>query len=572
MATAQALASGAPDWWQISISLAGGVSLFLFGMEQMTGSLRTLAGDGLKRLLAKLTTNRFMAALTGAVVTAVVQSSSVTTVLVVGFITAGVMSLAQSVGIIMGANIGTTITAQIVAFKVTHYALVPVAVGFLLQSFSRYDRMRQYGGMIMGLGLIFFGMYLMSEATAPLRDYPPFIELMARMGNPLLGILAGAAFTALVQSSSATTGVVIALASQGFISLDAGIALALGANIGTCVTAVIASIGKPPEAVRAAVVHVLFNVFGVVIWFALIPQLAELVRWLSPSATNLSPMEQLAAETPRQIANAHTIFNVANTLLLIWFVGPIAKLSMRLVPDRAAEGPERIAPKYLDEAFLDTPALALDRVRLELHRLGALVVQMLEAVPEAVFRGTPRKLDEIERMDDDVDHLQSGIVDYLRLLERDELAKPATDEAHRLLSATIYFENAGDIIETNLVSLGRERLNQKVDVSQATSEVIDGLYQSVAAALKTSLQAVAENDARLARRTIEMKARIEQQARASLDQIAERLLVDEPNRVAAFRIETDVVGQLKRLYYLAKRIAKTIAGEEDDGSEGAAAA
>ena len=221
-------------------------------MDQMADALKAVAGERMKTILARLTANRFMGAITGAFVTAVIQSSSVTTVLVVGFITAGLMSMAQSIGIIMGANIGTTITAQIIAFKVTEAALLMIAVGFTLLFTSKQEQIRHYGSILMGLGLVFFGMSVMSDAMAPLRTYPPFLELMTRMDNPLIGILTAALFTALVQSSSATTGIIIVMASQGFISLQAGIALAMGANIGTCVTAMLASIGKPREAVRAA--------------------------------------------------------------------------------------------------------------------------------------------------------------------------------------------------------------------------------------------------------------------------------------------------------------------------------
>jgi len=244
------------------MQLFGGLALFLFGMEQMSDSLKAVAGEKMKTILSKLTTNRVSGALTGALVTAVIQSSSVTTVLVVGFISAGLMSMSQSIGVIMGANIGTTITAQIVAFKVTKYALLMISVGFTMLFFSQQHKIKQYGGMLMGLGLVFFGMGVMSEAMHPLRSYQPFLDLMVNMSNPLLGILVAAAFTALVQSSSATTGIVIVMASQGFISLPAGIALAFGANIGTCVTALLAAIGKPREALRAAAVHVLFNVLG----------------------------------------------------------------------------------------------------------------------------------------------------------------------------------------------------------------------------------------------------------------------------------------------------------------------
>ena len=315
----------------IIMGLIGGLAIFLYGMEQMTDALKLVAGSGMKNLLAQLTTNRFKAAFAGAFVTAAIQSSSVTTVIVVGFISAGLMSLSQSIGIIMGANIGTTVTAQIVAFKVTKYALVLVAAGFAMLFFLKNEKMQHYGHMIMGLGLVFFGMELMSGATRPLRTYQPFIDLMQQMDNPITGILISAAFTGLIQSSSATTGVIIVLASQGFISLEAGIALIFGANIGTCVTALLATIGKPREAIQAAMVHIVFNILGVVIWFGLIGHLSQLIRAISPVATHLEGISRLAAETPRQIANAHTVFNIVNTLIFLGFTAPIGRLVQRLV-------------------------------------------------------------------------------------------------------------------------------------------------------------------------------------------------------------------------------------------------
>ena len=280
MAAAPALAASSEDginWWNMGMQLFGGLAIFLFGMEEMASALKKVAGDRMKTILAKLTTNRFMGMLTGAFVTAVIQSSSVTTVMLVGFVTAGLMSLSQAVGVIFGAHIGTTITAQIVAFKVTHYALLLVAVGFVLVFASKSDRTKQYGMLIMGLGLIFFGMGIMSSAMKPLRSFEPFLQLMRDVSTPIYGILLGAVFTGLVQSSSATTGVVIAMASQGLITLEGGIALIMGANIGTCVTAGLAAIGKPREAVRVAVAHTTFNVAGVVVMAWFIPILADLV-------------------------------------------------------------------------------------------------------------------------------------------------------------------------------------------------------------------------------------------------------------------------------------------------------
>jgi len=254
---------GSLDLFVMTVQALGGLALFLFGIDQMAAALKVVAGEPLRAVLAKLTTNRVSGVLTGALVTAIVQSSSVTTVVVVGFITADIMSLSQAVGVIFGANIGTTITAQIIAFKVTRYALLLIAAGFTMSFVARDDKYRKYGTVTMSLGLVFFGMGLMGDSMRPLHNYEPFLRLMVEMETPILAILVGALFTALIQSSSAATGVVIVLASQGFITLAAGIALAFGANIGTCVTALLASIGKPRKAVRAGLVHVCFNVLGV---------------------------------------------------------------------------------------------------------------------------------------------------------------------------------------------------------------------------------------------------------------------------------------------------------------------
>jgi len=265
-AFAQELESASIDVFRLLMGLFGGLALFLFGIDQMSHGLKAVAGDGMAKLLGSVTKNRFIGAITGAFVTAILNSSSVTTVLVVGFITAGIMTLTQSIGVIMGANIGSTMTAQIVAFNVTQYAMLPIAIGFGMIFFGKTESMKHGGAMLFGLGLLFGGMGVMSDAMYPLRSYPPFLELMGQLENPLLGILVGAVFTGLVQSSAATTGIAIVMASEGLMSLPAGIALALGANIGTCATAVLASIGKPVAAKQAAAAHIVFNILGVLIW------------------------------------------------------------------------------------------------------------------------------------------------------------------------------------------------------------------------------------------------------------------------------------------------------------------
>ena len=551
------------DWLNMGMGLFGGLALFLFGMDQMADALKAVAGERMKDILARLTTNRVMGALTGAFVTAVINSSSVTTVLLVGFISAGLMSLAQSVGVIMGANIGSTVTAQLIAFKVTEAALLMIGVGFVMMFLGKRERIRQYGAMLMGLGMVFFGMSVMSDAMAPLRSYPPFMDVMQTMQNPLIGILVAALFTGLIQSSAATTGIVIVMASQGLVNLPTGIALAFGANIGTCATAVLAAIGKPREAVRAAVVHVLFNVAGVLVWVSLIDQLAEFVRWMSPDYPELSGNARLAAEVPRQIANAHTMFNVANTLLFISFTGQFARLAEWLVPDRPLGEEELVVhAKYLDDVLLATPSLALDRVRLEILHMGERVQDMMERIMPAILSGNKETLHDIERMDDDVDMLHAQIIAYLGKISRLTLTEAQTSQLIRLMEAVNDLENIGDVIETNLIVLGHERIDQGVSISQPTREVLTNFHIAVNRAVECAVQAVAQNNQLAARTVTTMKQEINRIAESAAAHPAQRLVAEEPNRIPTYTIEIDIIEKLKRIYYFAKRMAKTVDTEE----------
>ena len=552
------------NWGVMGMQLFGGLALFLFGMEQMADALKAVAGERMKTILAKLTSNRFMGAVTGAFVTAVIQSSSVTTVLVVGFITAGLMSLSQSVGVIMGANIGTTITAQIVAFKVTKAAMLMIGVGFFMILGSKKDQIKQYGAMIMGLGLVFFGMSVMSDAMKPLRSYQPFLDLMVQMENPLVGILIAAAFTGLVQSSSATTGIVIVMASQGFITLPAGIALAFGANIGTCVTAMLASIGKPREAVRAAMVHVLFNVAGVVLWFLFIPQLAEVVTSLSPTYPELTGIDKLGAETPRQIANAHTIFNIANTIIFIGFTAQFARLVEKLIPDRPIEEEGLVVTaKYLEPDLLKTPAFALDRLRTNLLNMGERVQAMVDKIMPAILSGNKNTLTEIREMDDEVDILYEQILEYMGGISKGTLTEAQTQELLNLMTALSELENIGDTVETNLVDLGNDRIDAGFSISESTAKVLNDFHDVVKKALSGAILAVAHNSPEAAQEVIKMKDEITDLAESAAAHQASRLVAEEPNRIAAYTTEIDIIEKQKRIYYFSKRMAKTVLAPDE---------
>ncbi len=523
--------------------LLGGLAIFLLGMEQMTEALKLVAGDRLRGILLRLTKNPFVGMLTGAGITAVIQSSSVTTVLVVGFISSGLMTFQQSIGVIVGANIGTTITAQIIAFKVTTYALYAVAIGFAVTFISKSGARRAQGSALLGLGLVFFGMTLMGEAMSPLRENEAFIDAMARFENPLLGVALGAGFTALVQSSSATTGIVIVLAQGGLISLETGIALVLGANVGTAVTALLAALGKPREAMRAAVAHTLFNVVGVLVWLPFTWALADAVA-------------AVGGGTPREIANAHTIFNVVNALLVLGVTSQFADLVDRFVRDRPADEEAAVKARYLDTGLLRTPTLALDRARLELLRMADRVRAMLAAALPAVLRGTRWDLEDIQRLDDEVDALHGHIIQYLGRISETRLTAASTEELVGLMGATNDLEAIGDLMETNLVGLGLARIEQGLAVSDESAEVLEEFHAAVSEALDLAMLALTQKNAEAARQVAHMKSRVNSLERAASAHQATRLVADAPDRVATYRLEIDVINALKRVFYFTKRIAR----------------
>ena len=544
----------------IATGMGGGLALFLFGMRQMTESLKTVAGSSMKTLLAKLTANRFTAAIAGTIVTAVIQSSSVTTVLIVGFISAGLLTLSQSIGVIIGANIGTTITAQIIAFQVYKYGLLMIAIGFLTDIIAKSSKTKQWGMALMGLGLIFFGMELMSNATGPLRAWPPFIDIMQNMKNPLLAIFIGAIFTAIIQSSSAATGVVIVLASQGMISLETGIGLCFGTNIGTCMTAIISAIGRSREAVQAAWVHVVFNVGGVVLWMFFIYQFADLVRAMSPVSENVELSDRVAADTPRQIANAHTLFNVGNALLFIWFTGPLARLVNWLVP--VDPRPAGVAAKYLDEMLLEQPAMALDQIRRELVRMGGFVSDVLDKTLDVVLKGSADNIKSLSKSDDDIDRLHGQIISYLGKLSQQDLVAPQPKTLHEFVGIANYLENMGDVIDKNFMENARKRIAGNLGVSPSTTAVLKPIEQEVLQAYKQALTALETGDRSSALEAIESKEKVNQLADVATEHLAKRLVASEPNRLAAFKLETDVIENLKRLNTLTRRIARLVLIEE----------
>ncbi len=548
------------------MGLFGGLALFLAGLDQLADGLKKVAGETLKVMLAKLTTNRVMGAVTGAVVTGILNSSSITTVLVVGFVTAQMMTLTQSVGVIMGANIGSTMTAQILAFNVSHYALVPVAVGFFMLFSSKKEKVKHYGMMLMGLGLVFYGMGVMSEGMKPLRGYQPFLDILQKMSQPAFGIMAGAIFTGLVQSSAATVGIAIAMASEGFLSLPAGISLALGANIGTCVTALMAAIGKPTEAVRAAVVHIGFNILGVLLWFFFIDDLALFLQsGITFGETTIGPLFG-AASVPRQIANANTIFNVVNTVLFLPFAPWFAFAATRFVKQKEAIV-EKIKPLFLDENVLDVPSMALERVRQELGRAGAIVIEMFEKLHTPITMTDMCAIQSLADEEDNVDILEREIINYLGKIRQRSLSETESEEHRQLMTSAITMETLADVIVDDLVRLSKKACQLNYRSSEETISLMRDLYLRVLYAVRQLALVMRDKDMDAVARLLDEEPHIYQLQHDLVVRKSQRLGSVAENALNVARIEVSVADKLGRIYSLAKRIALEHVKKQDATAE-----
>ena len=558
IAAEQQSATDSIDWLQLTLGMCGGLALFLGGLQLVSEGMKKAAGQTLKTVLANLTTNRFTGALTGAFVTGILNSSTVTTLLVIGFISSGFMTLAQSVGVIMGANIGSTVTAQLLAFNLSAYALGPVAIGFFMNYTAKRERVKYYGMMILGLGLVFYGMGLMGTAMTPLRTFEPFVDVLRTLENPLAGILAGAAFTAIVQSSAATVGIAIAMASEGLLGLPAGIALALGANIGTSVTTALMGImsAKSEEAVRASVVHVAFNVLGVLIWLPLISQLAGIAAWLSPSSPELHGAARAAAEVPRQIANANTFFNVINTLLFIGFTGWFARMAEWMVPDRPAKEGVIIEPEFLDSSLLAAPTIALQQARMELGRTGGIALEMLRDVGPAMRDRDLERLEDIARRDDQVDILGAAVLQYLGQLRTGLLTEAEGAEVQRLMITADNLENLADVLAIDMVAISRQAQDLGPTTSEETRELLTGLYYTVVEALELTVKAITHDDQRAAGAALMLKDAVRDQSERLLARKAAGLTAEDPDYLKLIRLQMSFVDQMRRIYTLTKRISK----------------
>ncbi|MFA9423026.1 MAG: Na/Pi cotransporter family protein [Sedimentibacter sp.] len=527
----------------VAISLIGGLGLFLFGMSYMGDGLQKAAGSKMKDILAALTKNKLMGVLVGALVTGVIQSSSATTVMVVGFVNAGLMNLNQAVGIIMGANIGTTITAFLVSLNITKLATFSVGVGVFIFLASKKKKVKSMAEVIIGFGILFIGMNIMKEAMGPLETNPEFIGLMTNFKNPLLGIFVGFVMTAILQSSSATTGILIAVAATGVISFEFAYPIVFGQNIGTCVTALLSSIGANKTAKRAAIIHLLFNVSGTLLFMIFLRMpVQSLVLKLVP--TNV----------PKQIAAGHIFFNILNVVIMFPFSGWLVKASEFIIKSDG-EDSEHIT-KYIDDRLLVTPSIALTQTTKEVLHLGNLAYEQFDTSVNAFLSNKEDlayKVFEIERK---VNEITKLTLEYLVKLDKASLTNLEKDKLVVLMSAINDIERVGDHAD-NIGEFALYKIENKVNFSEQAIEEIKDMFDKTMSVFRLTLNALQTIDCDDCNKVIEIDDEIDKLYKILRKNHIERLnnYICEPSAGIIF---LDIIGNLERIGDHSSNIAESI--------------
>lgn len=525
------------------LNLIGGLCLFLFGMNVMGQALERRAGNRLRDLLGKLTTNKLAGLLTGLGVTAIIQSSSATTVMVVGFVNSGLMTLKQAINVIMGANIGTTVTAWILSLagidsgnlfvsllKPSSFTPVLALVGIVFYMFSKNSRRQDTGLILLGFATLMYGMESMSSAVSGLREVPQFRQMMIAFQNPVLGVLAGAVLTAIIQSSSASVGILQALASTGQVSLGAAIPIIMGQNIGTCVTAMLSSVGTNKNARRAALVHLSFNVIGTAVWLVVFCLVRALFR----------PVLLDASASLFSIAVVHSAFNVLCTLLLLPMTGLLERLAHRLVPD--GRTPDTVTE--IDERLLATPPLALERCRAVAAEMAETSVAALKSSLACLLYYTPELAEEVREKEDKSDHYEDVLSSYLVKLSSRKISESDSAEAAKLLKVIGDFERISDHA-VNLVESAEEIKAKELEFTQAAKRELSVIISAVSEVLDLTQEAFEKDDAALALRVEPLEQVIDDLKETLRTGHILRLQQGECSSVAGF-VWSDILTNLER--------------------------
>lgn len=472
------------------LALLGGLALFLYGMQMMSTGLEAAAGNRMKSILEKLTSNRIKGVLVGAAITAVIQSSSATTVMVVGFVNSGLMTLKQAVWVIMGANIGTTITGQLIALDIGAIAPLFAIAGVEAIMFIKSEKVHHISSIFAGLGILFMGMDMMGAAMSPLKESEAFISLMTKFDNPLLGILVGALFTAVIQSSSASVGILQALASTGMIPLSSAVFVLFGQNIGTCITAVLASIGMKVNAKRTTVIHLLFNIIGTVL-FTVICLVTPYVTWIEA----MTPGDPVA-----QIANAHTVFNIVTTLLLLPFGTHMANIAVRILPDSKKADDEDLRLKYIrpfeSSYAIGHSAVAVSQVRDEVNRMRDMVAKNISDSFDSLVQYDEKLRKKVSEREEYIDFLNKGISEYIVSLMASEMNMSDSRKINGYYAIISNLERIGDHA-VNLAEYGDDMRKWEIDFSDTVKEELNEMKAQCIAALDNLKEVTSENVERI---------------------------------------------------------------------------
>jgi phosphate:Na+ symporter len=534
------------------VGLLGGLGIFLLGMEMAGDGLKNVAGDKMRGILSALTSNRFFGLLVGALVTGILQSSSVTTVMLVGFVSATMMTLVQAIGVMMGAKIGTTITAQIVAFNVSEYALLFVALGVGLKMAGWNRKVKQIGDVVLGFGLLFFGLGVMSSAMKPLRSVPAFTELLLSLASqPLLAVLISVAFTAIVQSSSATIGLVIALCAGGLLSLEAGLPLAWGAHIGTCATALLSSLGTGREGKQVAVSHLLYSVLTVIVAFPFLPYLVdgarELTAWMGSDAV------------ARQVANGHTLFTVATGLLFLAVVPQLAWLTKKIVPDTVGEPP--FGPQFLSDQAMAVPVLALEQAQLETLRMAGIARSMFEQSMDSLESPSEEATEFLKREDDKLDILERAIRPFLADVARAGLPPDMIAHEHAFIYIVQDLESVGDVLSKEIAGVVFKLADRKQAFSPEGLAELRHYHEKLVEKFGRVEGCIKTLDRGVAEQVVQLGFKEKVFERGLREAHLERLHSNREQTVATSALHLSVLGNFRAIGDRLEAIAQTIMTE-----------
>ena len=536
------------------LTMAGGLGLFLFGMELMSDSIEKVAGARLRRILEIFTTNRFMGMIVGIIFTGIIQSSSACTVMVVSFVNSGLMNLYQAAGVILGANIGTTITSQLVSFNLSKIAPLILLVGVVVMMFTKKEKVRKVAEVVVGFGILFVGLSTMSQAMANMKNEPQVVNLLMSLKNPFLATLMGFALTAIIQSSSVTVSIVLLLANQDLLPLPITLNIILGCNIGACATAMLASMTGKKDAKRAALIHLLFNIIGtVIIYIALFvagDQIVELIKSIS-------------ADNGRFVANAHTLIKIAQVIMLFPFTGWLVKMTYLIVPgeDQKVGYRESYQLKYIGDKVVFNPATAVVEVIKELERMASLAEENLNRAMNALITLDEEDIEEVYEVEKNINFLNHAITDYLVKINQTTLPIEDLNSLGALFHVVNDIERIGDHAE-NVADAARQRKEEGVSISKEAQKELGDMLEMVNKIIRYAVEMFAKSDESHMQEIVTLEDQVDEKERELQKKHVERLTKGECSPEAGM-IFSDIVSGLERVADHATNIAFAITTEED---------